>query len=114
MRLSLNHEWIHIDRNRTVALADAFDVEVVCLSGCLWLTEDRLLEDHVLKAGESRTIRSRGRVLVTALEASAMRALEPVHRRRESPVRRFLLALAAFATIGERGFARQAGPGSAR
>ena len=45
MRLSLNHEWIHIDRNRTVALADAFDVEVVCLSGCLWLTEDRLLED---------------------------------------------------------------------
>jgi hypothetical protein len=53
-------------------------------------------------------------VLVTALEASAMRALEPVPRRRESPVRRFLLALAAFATIGERGFARQAGPGSAR
>ena len=114
MKLALNHERIHIDRNRTVALADAFDVEVVCLGGCLWITEDRLLEDHILRAGESRTIRSRGRVLVTALEASEMRALEPVSRRRESPLRRLLLALAAFAAIGARGFARQAGPGSAR
>jgi len=114
MKLTLNHERIQIDRNRTVALADAFDVEVVCLSGCLWLTEDRLLEDHILQAGESRTIRSRGRVLVTALEPSSMRALEPMPRRRDSTVRRLRLALGAFAAIGARDFARHAGPGSTR
>jgi hypothetical protein len=114
MKLTLNDERIVIERNRTVALADARDVEIVCLSGCLWLTEDRLLEDHILQTGESRTIRNRGRVLVTALESSSMRALEPMHRRRESTVRRLRLALQAFATMGARDLARHAGSGSTR
>lgn len=112
MKLTLNHQRIDIDRMRTIALTDAFDVEVVCLRGCLWLTEDRLLEDHFLQAGESRTVRSRGRVLVTALEPSSLRALEPIAHRPESPWERFRAAIVAISTIGARGFVRHAGPGS--
>lgn len=77
MKLNLSDALIDIDTNRTVQLHDAFDVEVVCVRGCLWVTEDRLRGDHFLRPGESRCIRCNGRALVTALEPSSMRALEP-------------------------------------
>lgn len=84
MKLNLFDSLIDIDANRTVELHDAFDVEVVCVRGCLWVTEDRLRGDHFLRPGESRCLRCNGRALVTALEPSSMRALEPSKRRRPS------------------------------
>lgn len=66
---------VSIDYNRTIELHDAFDTEVVCVRGCLWVHEDRLGDDHILTSGESRCIGRDGRALVTALEPSLMRAL---------------------------------------
>lgn len=66
---------VSIDFNRTIELRDAFDTEVVCVHGCLWVHEDRLGDDHILRSGEARCIGRDGRALVTALEPSLMCAL---------------------------------------
>lgn len=95
MKLNLSDAVIDIDTNRTVELHDAFDVEVVCVRGCLWVTEDRLRGDHFLRPGESRCLRCNGRSLVTALEPSSMRALEPSSRIRSSVAVRAWRALRA-------------------
>lgn len=83
MKLYLSDALVDLDTNRTVVLDDAFDVEVVCVRGCLWVTEDRLQSDHFLRPGDSRRLRSEARALVTAMEPSTMRALGP--RRRQPP-----------------------------
>ncbi len=84
MKLNLSDALVDIETNRTVVIHDAFDVEVVCVRGCLWVTEDRLRGDHFLRPGESRCLRSNGRALVTAMQPSTMRALEPLRRQRSS------------------------------
>jgi hypothetical protein len=84
MKLNLSDALVDIETNRTVVIHDAFDVEVVCVRGCLWVTEDRLRGDHFLRPGESRCLRSNGRALVTAMQPSTMRALEPLRRQRPS------------------------------
>jgi len=51
-------------------------VRVTCLSGELWITEDRSSEDIVLTAGKARMLQSSGLALVTALETAYVR-IEP-------------------------------------
>jgi len=103
MKLYLSDALVDIDTNRTIVFDDAFDVEVVCVRGCLWVTEDRLRGDHFLRPGESRCLRCNGRALVTAMEPSTMRALEPLRRRRPSAWARAWTALrAALAPVSGR------------
>ena len=80
MRLKLNRELVDIGRGGSVELRGAFGVEVVCVMGCLWLTEDRVALDLILRAGDSQRIRSDGRATITALDPSAIRLIEPTGR----------------------------------
>ncbi len=63
---------LHLDRAMTgsgiLRIPHARGVRVSCLSGELWVTEDRSSEDIILSAGETRTLQSPGLALVTALE----------------------------------------------
>ncbi|HRO58518.1 MAG TPA: DUF2917 domain-containing protein [Burkholderiaceae bacterium] len=77
MKLKLNRELVDIGRGRSVELRGAFGVEVVCVIGCLWLTEDKACQDLILRAGDSQLIRSDGRATITALDPSAIRLIEP-------------------------------------
>ena len=43
-----------------------------CVSGCLWITQDGDSEDIVLYPGDSHASRGAARVIVQALEASAL------------------------------------------
>ena len=109
MELKLNQQQIEIERDRTITLRRCLDVELVCVRGCLWITEDGMLADHFLRTGESRSIRSNGRVMITAIEPSTMRAFEPLRRVRE-PIRdRIRTAVARIASFGARGFAHESG-----
>jgi len=109
MELKLNQQQIEIERDRTITLRRCLDVELVCVRGCLWITEDGQLADHFLRTGESRCIRSNGRVIITAIEPSALRAFEPVRREREPIWSRIRQSVARMASFGARGFAHQSG-----
>jgi hypothetical protein len=45
----------------------------VCLSGGIWATQERTLEDHLLEAGGQRAYNAKGKVVVQALRASTVR-----------------------------------------
>jgi hypothetical protein len=51
-------------------------VELVCLSGVVWITQQGDPRDLFLAPGESLTLLSRGRTLVTALESSLVRVVD--------------------------------------
>ena len=84
MKLNLNGELVDIARGHSIELRDGFGVEVLCVMGCLWLTEDRVGPDLILRAGDSRRIRSDGRTSITALDPSAMRLIEPARGKQPS------------------------------
>jgi len=61
---------LSLSRDRMLSLRNARDSRVQCLSGLLWVTEDKRVTDLVLKPGESFVIQHQGLVLVMALEDS--------------------------------------------
>jgi DUF2917 family protein len=72
-----NTAIVHLERASAdrgmVRIPHARGVRVTCLSGELWITEDRSSEDIVLTAGKARTLQSPGLALVTALETADVR-----------------------------------------
>lgn len=80
MNASKNPLVTHLDRAMTgygiLRIPRARGVRLTCLSGELWITEDRSSEDIILTAGNTRTLQSPGLALVTALENADVQ-LEP-------------------------------------
>jgi hypothetical protein len=56
---------------QTVRLHDALGMEIQVNEGCLWLTQERDAEDHVIEAGGSFRIDHPGVALLTALGGEA-------------------------------------------
>lgn len=54
-----------------------FGGSVECLDGCVWLTFDGDCRDIVLEAGESHVADRRARLIMYALQASAVRLRAP-------------------------------------
>ena len=77
MKLSLPGRQLDLQRCSTLVVSKALGVEVVCVSGSIWLSDRRLGTDHLLRTGESRRIRSNGRVVLSTFEASSLRLLDP-------------------------------------
>ena len=75
-----NTALVHLERASAdrglLRIPHARGVRVSCLSGELWITEDRSSEDIVLTAGKARTLESPGVALVTALQTADVR-IEP-------------------------------------
>lgn len=53
---------------------DGRGVEVVCLSGSLWLTQ--IGQDHILRRGDTLQISRAGKVVVTAFSAATLSVAE--------------------------------------
>lgn len=47
-------------------------VKIVCREGCCWITLAGDRHDHIIKHGKSFIVRSKGRVLITAMESSRL------------------------------------------
>ena len=46
--------------------------KIVCREGCCWITLAGDSHDHIIKHGKSFIVRSKGRVLITAMESSRL------------------------------------------
>ena len=46
--------------------------KIVCREGCCWITLAGDSHDHIIKHGNNFIVRSKGRVLITAMEASRL------------------------------------------
>ncbi len=58
--------------DKTMVLEEARPVLVYCLTGTLWLTRAGQSEDIVLRAGETRKLEGRGRIVISAFEDSRL------------------------------------------
>ena len=63
-------------KNQLLALP-AEDLTLTCLSGELWLTRDGDIEDYILGAGRSFTVRRGDQAAVQALQPSRVRLAAP-------------------------------------
>jgi hypothetical protein len=59
-------------KGQTVRLHDALGMEIQVNQGCLWLTQERDVQDHVIEAGGSFRIDHPGVALLTALRGVRM------------------------------------------
>ena len=64
---------IGLDREESLRLRRGTTLEVVCLSGVVWITQEGDLRDLFLAPGESIRLRLRGVALITALEPAAVK-----------------------------------------
>jgi hypothetical protein len=77
MRLLLGQSKLGLETDQLVAVRDAKGVRVTCLSGALWVTQERSTADVILEAGQCTVIDSPGLTLVMALRPSTLRVTEP-------------------------------------
>lgn len=68
-----------LEARRPLHLPDHVRVELVCLSGCLWVTVDGDERDRILEPGDAFVSDGRDHAIVYALQASrvALRAVSP-------------------------------------
>jgi len=76
LRLLQKSDVLSLSRDRMLSVRNARESRVHCLSGMLWITEDKRVTDTVLKPNESLFIAHDGLVLVVALEESRV-SIEP-------------------------------------
>jgi DUF2917 family protein len=77
MRLLLGQSKLSLEPDQLVAVRDGKGVRVACLSGALWITQERSTADVILEAGQGAVIDSPGLTLVMALRPSTLRVTEP-------------------------------------
>lgn len=67
LQLHTSTAHLQLAPNKPLRLTGASGTRLRAVSGVLWVTIDRDLQDHVLQAGDSLVIESSQAVLVTAL-----------------------------------------------
>lgn len=67
---------IALERETSLRVEPGTRVEIACLSGVVWITQQGDLRDLFLAPGESLELLPRGRTLVTALEPSMVRVVD--------------------------------------
>jgi hypothetical protein len=76
MNIELDNSLLSLAPDGMVALRDAPGTRVMCVSGSLWITEDRQGRDVILQAGDSFVLKRPGLTLIMALEPAALRLSE--------------------------------------
>lgn len=72
-----------LEKNELLDLGNKLrQVSIYCQEGCCWLTLEGDNRDHILTGGNSHTIRSSGRVMLTALANTRLQLI----RSREKPL----------------------------
>ena len=70
MRLELETRLLTLQPGQVVALDDAIGTRIVAQRGIVWITEEGDPSDHILRPGETRVVRNRGRTLVQAMQCA--------------------------------------------
>ena len=68
---------VHLKERESLRLPNGLGVEVRCLLGNLWITEEGEREDRILYRGQSFVLDRQGLSLVTALGGPAMLVVQP-------------------------------------
>jgi hypothetical protein len=68
---------VYLKERESLRLWDGVGVEVRCLLGSLWITEEGEREDTILDRGQSFVLDRQGLSLVTALGGPAMLVMQP-------------------------------------
>jgi hypothetical protein len=75
-----------LPRGKLLAIADASQVELQCLQGCLWITVDYDVRDIVLEPGDTFRADVKRRALVFALKPSEL-SVQPVRDHTAAPAK---------------------------
>lgn len=67
---------IVLERETSLRVEPGTRVQIACLSGVVWITQQGDFRDLFLSPGESLELLPRGRTLVTALEPSMVRVVD--------------------------------------
>jgi hypothetical protein len=76
MRIDGTAAMITLEREASLRVEPGTRVEITCVSGVLWVTQEGDSRDLFLAPGESLELLPRGVTLVTALESSTVRVLD--------------------------------------
>jgi hypothetical protein len=76
MRIDGVAAMIALEREASLRVEPGARVEICCLSGALWVTQEGDPRDLFLARGESLALSPRGLTLVTALEPTTLRVAE--------------------------------------
>ena len=67
---------INLEAEASLRVEQAAELEIVCVAGVVWITQEGDLRDLFVAAGYSLTLSPRGLILVTALEPAAVRVID--------------------------------------
>lgn len=76
MRIDGTAAVIALERETSLRVEPGTRMEIACLSGVVWITQQGDLRDLFLGPGESLKLLPRGRTLVTALEPALVRVVD--------------------------------------
>jgi Protein of unknown function (DUF2917) len=79
---------IHLKERESLRLQDGTGIEVRCLLGNLWITEEGEREDAIIGYGQSFVLDRPGLSLVTALGGPALVVVQPGRVFAPNPLRR--------------------------
>jgi RimJ/RimL family protein N-acetyltransferase len=79
---------VHLDARESLRVTDGQGLEVRCIAGNLWVTQDRDARDVVFRAGESFALDRPGLALITALLQPAAAVVEHAGLAKRSPSKR--------------------------
>ena len=79
---------IHLKERESLRLQDGAGLEVRCLLGTLWITEEAAREDTIIAYGHSFVLDRPGLSLVTALGGPALVVVQPGRIFARFPLRR--------------------------
>jgi hypothetical protein len=77
MNIALNASTLSLARDALIAVRDGHGARIRCLSGHLWITEDRSEHDTIIGPNETFTISNPGLTLVMAIEPASLQLSEP-------------------------------------
>jgi len=67
MKVKIENAAIELEPAQSLRLKGAASVRILCRGGTVWVTQEGVLRDDFLRAGEALTLRSRGVTLVQAM-----------------------------------------------
>jgi hypothetical protein len=109
--MKLNRADIGLDNHETLAISNGAGYTVTCHSGEVWITQEGMLQDHVLGPTGSFVIRGHGNVLVEGYRNAKIQVTAP-HRAARGTVTfmdRMRHAIAHFARHSDRAAAGHGG-----
>lgn len=83
-----------LDRHQTLSTRDAHGMALECLSGSLWITFEGSNDDYFLQPGERLPLRTRGKIVIQAMEGGEFIFFPPAAELTAKPASDHVMTLA--------------------